>query len=157
MPPLKQYLLSIISAALVVCITTKMIPTTSKHRSLIQMIGGIFIVLTIVAPLSKLRVDNYLSFYSDISSEAQNQVDYGVDSANSAIRQVIKEQTESYILEKAAALGANLQAEVTLDSGEQPYPISVLISGNISPYAKKRRCEAIRDDIGIPEEMQKWT
>lgn len=154
---LKQYLLSIISAAILVSITTRMIPSASKHRPLIQMIGGIMIILTIVAPLTKLRVDDYISFYNDISTEAEDQVAWGKNSASNAVRQVIKEQSEAYILEKAAVLGADIQAEIILDAGDQPYPVYVEIQGNISPYAKKQLRSIICNDIGIPEERQKWT
>ena len=153
---IKQYLLSIIIVAMLVSIATKCIPPKSTHGTVIRFMSGIFIVLTIVGPISKFKIDNYISFYDSISGSGQTQVDLGINIANTTIRQVIKEETEAYILEKAEALGAELTAEITLDSGDEPYPVSVIISGDVSPYVKKQLCAIICNDIGIPEEMQKW-
>jgi len=98
-----------------------------------------------------------LFLYEDLTVEAQGEIDHGVESANTAIRAVIKEQTETYILEKADSMGADLRAQITLDSGNQPFPIAVKISGDVSPYVKKQLISIISNDIGIPEEMQTWT
>jgi len=154
---LKQYLLSIIATAIFVSIITKLISNKSPHYVFIQTIAGVLIVMTIIAPLSNMQLDAYLFLYEDLTVEAQGEIDHGVESANTAIRAVIKEQTETYILEKADSMGADLRAQITLDSGNQPFPIAVKISGDVSPYVKKQLISIISNDIGIPEEMQTWT
>lgn len=154
---LKEYLLSIIVAATLVSVVLKIIGPKSPHHFLIQTISGIFIVLTIVKPLSHIHFNDYFGVYDELAADADSEIRYGVESSNEAIRAVIKEQTEAYILEKAVSMGADLHAEITLDNSDQPFPISVKISGDVSPYIKTQLVKIISDDIGIPEEMQTWT
>ena len=71
---------------------------------------------------------------------------------------VIKEQTEAYILEKASALNADITVSVKLALDTQyPTPESVHIKGNISPYARRLLSQTIQDDLGIASEDQVWS
>ena len=70
--------------------------------------------------------------------------------------QIISRQTQSYILDKAQALGAMIEAEVGL-SDERPFvPVSVTIKGNLSPYARQVLENIIQNDLGIRKEDQLW-
>ena len=70
------------------------------------------------------------------------------------LAQIISEQTEAYILDKAADLHANLHVEVTV--GEDNLPTAVTLSGEASPYARRQIQAIIANDLGISKENQKW-
>ena len=56
--------------------------------------------------------------------------------ARDSMADIIKEETEAYILDKAADLHANLRVEVAV--GEDNLPAAVTISGEASPYARRQ-------------------
>lgn len=154
---IRDYLLSIITAALVCSIVNLLIPKDSGHKGLIRMICGIFIAITTVSPIAKFKINDIQSYWSDIQTESDNIIDQGESVANTAYRDIIKERCEAYILDKASVMGLTIEVEVTLSDTIPSSPYSVKIAGAISPYSKKRLKEIIVNDLAIPEERQKWT
>ena len=69
---------------------------------------------------------------------------------------VIKEQTEAYILEKANALHLNVDVEIILSNDDIPIPKQVYLRGTAGPFAKQQLTSYIADNIGIQEENQIW-
>lgn len=78
----------------------------------------------------------------------------GENLARDSMADIIKEETEAYILDKAADLHANLHVEVTV--GEDSLPMAVTLSGEASPYARRQIQAIIANDLGISKENQKW-
>ena len=78
----------------------------------------------------------------------------GENLARDSMADIIKEETEAYILDKAADLHANLRVEVAV--GEDNLPAAVTISGEASPYARRQIQAMIANDLGISKENQKW-
>ena len=68
---------------------------------------------------------------------------------------IIKAETEAYILDKASQLNVELSVEVTID--EENIPTAVTLSGEVSPYARRQLQEIIESDLGIAKENQRWT
>ena len=71
-----------------------------------------------------------------------------------AMTAVIKAQTETYIEDKAEALGATVTAGVTLAGDMLPWQVE--LTGEVSPYVKTRLAQTIWAELGIPEERQVW-
>ena len=78
----------------------------------------------------------------------------GENLARDSMADIIKEETEAYILDKAADLHANLRVEVAV--GEDNLPAAFTISGEASPYARRQIQAMIANDLGISKENQKW-
>lgn len=76
--------------------------------------------------------------------------------ASEELRTIIKSRVEAYILDKAESYGAKLKVEVMLSEDQVPVPMSVRITGSISPYGKKMVTQLIREDLGIASEEQVW-
>ena len=73
--------------------------------------------------------------------------------AESAMDAIIISQSESYILDKAAAMGADLEVEVLLD---EHVPKSVRLRGAISPGAKASLNAWIQENFSISPEDLQW-
>ena len=58
-------------------------------------------------------------------------------------------------MDKAANLGAELTAVVKLD--DKGMPVSVALSGEISPGNRAALSRIIEQDLGLGEEAQIWT
>lgn len=86
--------------------------------------------------------------------DAEDAAAMGENLARDSMADIIKEETEAYILDKAADLHANLRVEVTI--GEDNLPAAVTISGEASPYARRQIQAMIANDLGISKENQKW-
>ena len=88
--------------------------------------------------------------------EAEETRDDGIESASSAMADIIKQQTEAYILDKAVSLGVNIDVNVKMSDTNPPVPKEVILSGNVSPYMKNKMIQYITANIGISEENQRW-
>lgn len=86
--------------------------------------------------------------------DAEDAAAMGENLARDSMADIIKEETEAYILDKAADLHANLRVEVAV--GEDNLPAAVTIFGEASPYARRQIQAMIANDLGISKENQKW-
>ena len=73
-----------------------------------------------------------------------------------AIRQLIIQETEAYILNKAGLLGMDIRADVELSEGEYPVPERAVIRGNWTDSQKSQLSAMLEAELGIPEEDQRW-
>ena len=61
-------------------------------------------------------------------------------------------------MDKAAALGCSITAEVTVESGgAYPYPSSVRITGTFTPQQKQALSEDLEENLAIGKEQQMWS
>lgn len=157
MNDLKQYMITIIAASLICAVTLALVPKDSKHHKMIQMICGVFLLLSALLPLRNRRQFDFSFHFDDIKLSANAIAEDGVSYSQQALCQLIKENTEAYIQDKATAMGAEIAVTVTVDTKDAPVPVAVDLEGSISPYAKSKLISIIANDIGIPEDQQKWS
>lgn len=151
-----EYIYSIIIAAVFVSVLLSITPDKSIVSSVIKLTAGIFLIIVVMAPLVKVRLSNTINYIENIETDASLIVrEAQTDTANE-IRFVIKQETETYILDKAADLGAEILAEVTIQKDGSYTPESITIIGAVSPLVKKQLSATIADELGIPEELQVW-
>ena len=60
--------------------------------------------------------------------------------------EIIKSRCETYILDKAAGLGAEITVCVTLTDAAYPVPKKVTVTGQVAPYAKARLQKILGDN-----------
>lgn len=154
---IRQYMLSIVAASVICSIISSLINKKTSVGAIIKLLSGIFLTICVLTPFLNLDFSSFTNYFDSFSFEANEAVALGTDQTEEAVRQCIKQQTESYILDKAASLEVDLTVEVDLSSDDPPVPENVLLSVSISPYAKKRITEIISEDLGIPKENQSWT
>ena len=156
MDSIKNYLLSVIGAALISGIACSVIGKKGAVGSLVKLLTGLFLVITVIAPWTKIRIDDLSSFYSGFSVEASNIAAEGEALANQELAAIIKSQVEAYILDKASALNLDLEIEVKMSATQPPIPESITLKGAASPFGKQYLENILCNDIGIAKENQLW-
>lgn len=152
-----QYILSVIAAAVVCSSVIAFIGSKGSLGPIIKMVCGVFLLFTAVAPWARIQLNELIDFTDAINVASMDAVETGEGMAKDAASAIIKSRCEAYILDKAADLGLTITADVILDNQDLPEPCAVQIVGAASPYARSRLMQYIANDLGIPEEAQKWT
>lgn len=153
----RDYLLGVVATALLAGVLLTLTPKGAVHRAL-TFLCGLAIILAALGPIARL------DFEAMAQSLARTQVGAAasageIQADNEAlISAIIKEQTESYIWDKAGALGLSLsrvEAEIQT-GGAYPYPYSVRISGTWTPEARDRLRRLVEQELAIPAARQEW-
>ncbi len=156
MESIRTYLLSVICAAVISAIIVNLVGNNSTYSAMIKLLTGLFLSITVISPLLKIEMNHFSSYFSEVQIDASNAIHDGTMTANDALSEIIKENTEAYILDKAASMGVTLDVAVSLTGDSAPKPQSVIIDGAVSPAVKIRLQEMIENDLDIPREKQLW-
>lgn len=156
METIKQYIITLVCASVVCALALKIIDPKSVSGNLIKLLCGVFLSVCAVSVFLDFDISEYKYLIPTFSESSQAVVSSGTDLADEQLRRRIKEQTETYILDKATSMETDLLVEVTLSDDEIPIPESIEITGSISPYAKIRMMEFLVNDLGISKERQVW-
>lgn len=156
MEALGQYILSVTAAA-VVCALIKGLSSSGSYSAVVNLLCGIFLSVTILSPLDRLNMDEwFLAFQQNFLQTGEDISAEGTEQRTETLSAIIKEQTEAYILDKAAQWHSELQVTVYLSEDALPVPVMAELRGSVSPYAKLRLSKMLEDDLGISKENQQW-
>ena len=156
MDGIRQYIFTVIAAALL-CGVLSSIFHQGKSKDLLRILCGIFLAFTVFKPITGVDLSDILEESLIFESDAEQTAALGENMAYQAMTELIKEKSQAYILDKAAELDASITAEVTVSEEETPKPLSVVISGQVSPYNRKKLESILETDLGIAKENQVWT
>lgn len=152
-----EYVLSVGTAAVIIGILTGFLDSKSSIGTLTRMVCGLFLVFTVLKPIDRINFGHLTEYADAFADEGEATAARGTEMANDALRDIIKLQTEAYILDKAGSYNAELDVQVCVTETDCPLPESVRISGHVSPYVRSRLQQMISDELGIPKEKQLWT
>lgn len=153
---ISDYILRIIAAAIVCCVIKSLIKEKTATGRMVNLLCGILMTITLLSPIKDISFQSITSFYNNISLDASQYVNDGKMAARESVANIIKSQTETYILDKAKSLGLQIAVEVELDDSNNSVPCGALITGTASPYAKGVLETYIQEQLGIPKENQRW-
>lgn len=156
MAMITQYILSITGAAMVSAMILRLLDGKGSAATIARMLIGIFMTVMAIGPIVQVRIPDVHTFLPDVSLEAQMAVEQGRDTAKKALEERISRQVEAYILDKAAQLDVVLTVQITLSDDAIPVPVGAYLQGNISPYAKTKLQNILKEDLGIEKENQIW-
>ena len=154
---LGRYIFSVTTAAIIFSILQSLLHKNSAAAILVRLIGGLFLTFTVIAPVIDFDLDSIFEQSWAYTSHAEDIAAAGQIIAAEQLSQRIKEQCETYIIDKAMSYQTQLDADITLTNDEMPLPSAVLLKGNISPYVKSIIATWIQDEMGIPEDHQIWS
>ena len=154
---LGRYIFSVTTAAIIFSILQSLLHKNSAAAMLVRLIGGLFLTFTVIAPVIDFDLDSILEQSWAYTSHADDIAAAGQTIAAEQRSQRIKEQCETYIIDKAMSYQTQLDVDITLTNDEMPLPSAVLLKGNISPYVKSIIATWIQDEMGIPEDHQIWS
>lgn len=152
----KQYILSVVAAAIICAIIKTLADGKSTPSYIIKLLAGLFVALTVIAPVAKLELRDITDYVQNFQISADAAVQSGISYSVTELSAIIKGRTQAYILDKAQSLGAEIVADVHLNDDLPPVPCTVTLTGQVSPYVKERLTQYIADDLGIAEENQEW-
>ena len=156
MNSIKSYLLHVASAGFLLSLILAVIPK-GRVQQIAKFVGGLVLILTVITPVMKLDTDDLARSISRFHMTAQ-QDRTGIEISNrNILAQLIKDQCQTYISDKAEALGFEVSAEITLsEEGDYPYPVSVVLRTDASQKERDHLENIIVQDLGIPPERQEW-
>ena len=154
---IREYLLRIICAAILCGAVTGLLGKKGALGAAIKLIAGVFMVLTLVTPWIHFDLSGVNDLLDEVSASADGIVQSGQNDAADALADIIKSESEAYILDKAKYYGAELTVEVKVEGSGLPVPCAVWIKGSISPYGRAQLENMIAEELGIGLEDQTWT
>lgn len=156
MEGVRSYLLSITAAAVIIALLRQITGDKSALGKILKIITGVFMIVTVISPLLQFRIQDIDRFIQNFQLSSQYAVDQGAHMATEEISQIIKQQTEAYILDEASKMGMEMSVEVKLSDSNPPQPCFVTLQGAVSPYQKKHLSQHITEYLGISQENQQW-
>lgn len=155
MDGVRSYLISVVAVSMIAVLACALV-RKGQMQKLVRFTAGILVLLTAISPL--LRLD--LRKLADRLQEAESAIAYDpsriAGSSREMLISLIKSNTETYIEDKAASLGATVQAEVAVSGEEYPAPNSVVVTGTLSAEQVQALEAYLEDALGIPRERQEW-
>ena len=156
METLGQCILSVTAASILLAILQSLLGRKSSSGVLLKLIGGLFLMFTVISPLADIEIDSCFRVPSDLLAQGNAIAADGQEITKDQLQRIIKDRCEAYILDKAMSFGADLRVEVILTQDETPIPAAVRLQGAISPYAKASIQSWLTEDMGISKENQLW-
>lgn len=151
-----SYILKVLIAS-ILCGLIQMLFLNEKYlMKILKPVTGVVVMITVLSPVVNADRIDFGNYFEKLAYDQACVVSDAERAAQEERALCIKQMTSSYILDKADSLNANLQVDVTVSEGAQPIPVSVILCGDISPYARTQLKNIIRNDLGIPEENQEW-
>lgn len=156
MDDIRSYLLSVIAASVICSVALNLIDKKSAHYAVIKLLTGVFLSITVIAPLTGIEFTDLSAYFENVALEGERISKQGIETATDFAVSSISEQLEAYILDKAYSLGVDAEVEVELSEDESLSLSAVKVSGAISPYAKSKLQQIICDDLGLSEDQLIW-
>lgn len=150
----KSYVYSIL-VCLFCCAVVSQMLQDGRRKALLQFLCGTAVAITVLRPLTGLDLTQFLTLSDWETFAADAYVAEGEAAAGKERGMRIKQTCEAYILDKAKALGADLQICITLN--QQQIPVFAEIQGQLQQSVQMALQEILMRDLGIPKENQRWT
>ena len=154
METLRTYLLGIVAAAMAVTAASALLREGSLRRA-VRLAGSVVLILVVLGPLLRESLDAFGAYLAEIEME-EDALRSGIEVENTDIlTRIICRKTEAYILDKATAMGAEVEVAVTMEQGEHyPYPYAVTVEGALTDAQRERLSEDMELSLAIPKERQ---
>ncbi len=152
----KQYLLSVVAAALLTSLVMTVLPN-GKFRRIAGLVGSLYLILTVLSPIMGLDPDDLATAVSRLHIETQ-KLQTGVEVTNREIQgRLISDACRSYIWDKASGMGVELEVDIRLsEGGTYPHPVGVVLKGRISAGDRAILTRYIAENLGIEADRQEW-
>lgn len=152
----RGYLLSIVAISLLASLLLTLVPKGSVHRTL-SFLCGLAVILVTIGPVAKLDFEDLARSFSQMQIGSDFSGEDVQTNNDELIAAIIKEKAETYIWDKAHALGLSLTVTVEVKTGDgYPYPYSVSVRGACSRQQKTQLERDIAANLAIPSQRQEW-
>lgn len=151
MGAIKDWLLSVTAAALIVALAQALIPEGAVKK-ISALIGGMVLLTVMMRPVATLDLEALTQWTAAYVPAEDTQTDQG----GQMMKSLIAQKTSAYIVDKGAALGTSCQAAVQVETDESGWPVpwEAEITGALSPEQRSALSQAMEEDLGIPPTRQ---
>lgn len=153
---IRQYLVTVIIAVIISALSVQILGQNSPYTPIIKLITGIFLTIAMFTPITKIKINEIYSYYTQFETASTPYIAEGIAWGNDQTSAYIKEHAESYVLDKATSLGLSIDADIELSDTQPSIPIAIKLRGKANPYQKQRLQRCIEEDLGIKMEAQSW-
>lgn len=153
MRQLGQYVVSLTAAALISGMLLAMVPEGTTQK-LLRLVCGIFLTITALSALPGLKQPDLTAYLENYQQEGEALAAMGEENGRRDQLECIKQAMESYILDQAAALGADVHPDITM--AEEGTVRRVVLAGRYRQDQRRTLAAILTNDLGIPEENQQW-
>lgn len=147
---MREYLLGVICAAFLCSVVNAI---GGEGRGTRKLVSGVFLALSLLHPLGSLELHDFP--LDPILREAEDAAQNGTAQASAARNEIITDSLEAYILTEAEALGLTFEVHVAL--APDCTPVSVTLSGPVSPSEREVLSSRLIKTLGIGKEDLHWT
>lgn len=156
MDNIRQYILSVISISVLCGLVQLLFVDNTTVKSIIKIIAGFLVTVTVISPLLNCKSGQLEEFIRGIDSCGDYAVMQGKEMAANMTAEIIKEEVEKYIIDKANTFGVTISVDVGLQEGTIPKLAEVTVKGAVSPYVKNQIADWMQRELGINEDHQIW-
>ncbi len=154
---IRNYLLSVVAASMLSGILLSVTPNGAVRRTL-SFLCGLVILLAALGPIARLDVEKLSQSMAGLRLETKRTAREAQSGNRELMEAIIKEQSEAYIWDKAAALGVS-PSRVTVEvrtEGDWPVPCAAAIDASCTAAQRRRLSALIEQDLAIAPEEQEW-
>lgn len=154
MVEIRAYLLRVTAAAIIVSLVVALV-RNNAGQPVIRLIGGMFLCAVVLRPLSHGLPEISLNLTSAPWHSSADYAAEGSRAAQNEMADIITEELEAYILDKAASLNVTVEVEVLLS--DDLLPTAAYVTGIVPDSAQIELEQFIEKELGILKENQQWT
>lgn len=159
MEMVRTWLLGVTGSAFISSIAMALTPD-GKIKKIVSLVCGFVMMTALISPLISFDFDS-LSQYIVEYKNASEDYRINLEQENENLqRDIIEEESEAYILDKAIVLGIeNCAVSVGTKKTEDSYwyPYKAEIDGAASESQREALSSYIEANLGIPAERQYWS
>ena len=151
---IRTWILSVTVSAMVIAVAQALMPAGAVKK-VGQLTGGLILVLGILQPLAGMDYGDLYDMVTALPAGAIAQEEAQTHQYE-AMKGIIEEELEAYIVDKGEALGADCTAQVTCAPGEGgvPVPEAVTVTGALTPAQRESLADCLEGELGIPRQAQ---
>lgn len=153
---MRAYLLRLTAAAILAAVLRKLAPKNGAGQAT-RLGAGLLILLVALKPLAEADLTGAALELGRLGTSDVLSTEPLDVTANSLLAGLIRDEAETYILDKADTLGLSIRAEVeTKLSEDYPVPWSVRLYGEPTEPQKAALSKVLEEELGIPAARQEW-
>lgn len=159
METVRTWLLSITGAALISSVALALTPN-GKIKKIVSLICGFAMITALISPIMSFDFNTFSQYIVEYKNISDGYL-IDIEEENENLqRAIIEEESEAYILDKAAVLGIeDCSISVGTKKAEESYwyPYKAELGGKASESQKQALTAYIEANLGIPAERQYWS
>ncbi len=151
----RQWLLGLVSAALLCALITALLPKTGAGR-VGRLAAGLLMALAMLGPLTQVLPRSAAEEFRGLGDYIARREEELSQQRDETMKEVIQQETEAYILDKGAQLGAELSVSVTCRMGEEGVwlPEEAVIRGSLTEEQRSALTQWLDSQLAIPVQRQ---